>query len=576
MSPGPGPSSARDPQPPDPQPSEPQPGDATAGVPGAAAPGPGAGAPEPDRPGTGEATPRPAGGDTPGSTPSSTPGDPSGDTATGGDAAEARENAHEARREEAQETARVSTFGSLKIRNYRIFFAGAVVSNTGTWMQRIAQDWLVHTLTGSAAAVGATIALQFLPMLLFGLYGGVLADRLDKRKLLICTQSAMGLTGLTLAALTLSGNVEVGHVYLLAFVLGVVTVLDNPARQTFVSDMVGPALLRNAVSLNSANFQTARIVGPAVAGVLITAVGSGYAFLFNGLSFIAPVTGLLLMRVADLNPAERSPRAKGQLRAGLRYVGARPELLWPIVLVGFIGSFGFNFPIWVVAFTDRIFDAGAGTYGLLNALMAVGSLTGALIAARWGTSRTRWTVASAGLFGTLLMVLAGAPSIWVFAAVLIPTGLVGMTFMITGNTSLQLASDPGMRGRVISLYMMVFLGGTPFGGPLMGWLTDSYGPRVALLLGGAICASAALGVAAMLGRVGGLRLQLRLRRGSPLIAFVPRKPVADTATATAASEASPEERAPKDGTANGTTAVPSADGAAEGPDSPARRVGARS
>lgn len=559
MSPGTGPSSAPDPsQHPNRTPA------AHRGTPeGTAADAPAARAPE-------------AGAPAPGAAAAAAPDD--GTTGAGGgdpDGPEerAREAAHASREREAAETAKVGTFASLKIHNYRIFFMGAVVSNTGTWMQRIAQDWLVHTLTGSAAAVGMTIALQFLPMLLFGLYGGVLADRVDKRKLLICTQASMGVTGLVLAALTLSGNVEVAHVYALAFILGVVTVLDNPARQTFVSDMVGPGLLRNAVSLNSANFQTARIVGPAVAGVLITAVGSGYAFLFNGLSFIAPVVGLLLMRTADLNPAERAPRSKGQLREGLRYVGSRPELLWPIVLVGFIGSFGFNFPIWVVAFTDRIFDAGAGTYGVLNALMAVGSLTGALIAARWGASRTRWTVASAGLFGTLLMVLAGAPTLWVFGALLIPTGLVGMTFMISGNTSLQLASDPAMRGRVISLYMMVFLGGTPFGGPLMGWLTDSYGPRVALVLAGAICATAALGVAMALGRVGGLRLQVRLRRGEPLLAFVPRRPVKDPEAADAAvSDASTVPAGDGTGSPGGApatdpaTAAPATDPATAGTD----------
>lgn len=202
-------------------------------------------------------------------------------------------------------------FSSLKIRNYRLFATGQVVSNTGTWMQRIAQDWLVLSLTGSASAVGITVALQFLPMLLFGLYGGVLADRLPKRQLLVATQSAMALTGLALAALTLSGHVQVWHVYLTAFLLGLVTVVDNPARQSFVAEMVGPEQLSNAVSLNSANFQSARLVGPAVAGVLITAVGSGYAFLLNGLSFIAPLAGLLLMRTGELHKIERAPRSRG-------------------------------------------------------------------------------------------------------------------------------------------------------------------------------------------------------------------------------------------------------------------------
>lgn len=284
---------------------------------------------------------------------------------------------------------RVSMFRSLRVRNYRLFFVGQVVSNIGTWMQRIAQDWLVLSLTGSSTAVGVTMALQFLPMLLFGLYGGVLVDRFPKRRLLFVTQTSMALTGLALAVLTLSGHVQVWHVYVAAFAVGMATVVDNPARQSFVSEMVGPEHLQNAVSLNSANFQSARLVGPAVAGVLITTVGTGWAFLYNGLSFAAPLTGLLLMRTRDLNPVRRAPRAKGQLREGLRYVAGRPELLWPIVLVGFIGTFGFNFPVWLSAYADDVFHADAGSYSLFNTLMAVGSVSGALLAARRGTARLR-------------------------------------------------------------------------------------------------------------------------------------------------------------------------------------------
>lgn len=216
-------------------------------------------------------------------------------------------------------------FRSLRVRNYRLFATGQVVSNTGTWMQRIAQDWLVVSITGSSAAVGITTALQFLPMLLFGLYGGVIADRVSKRKLLLVTQASMGLTGLVLAVLTLSGNVAVWHVYLMAFVLGLITVVDNPARQAFVVEMVGPDDLRNAVSLNSANFQSARLIGPAVAGALITSLGSGWAFLLNGLSFLAPLAGLLLMRTRELHKVDRAPRGKGQLREGVRYVAGHPS-----------------------------------------------------------------------------------------------------------------------------------------------------------------------------------------------------------------------------------------------------------
>ncbi|WP_406183392.1 MFS transporter [Streptomyces sp. NBC_01006] len=408
-------------------------------------------------------------------------------------------------------------FSSLKIRNYRLFATGQAVSNTGTWMQRIAQDWLVLSLTGSASAVGITIALQFLPMMVFGLYGGVLADRLPKRPLLIATQTLMGLTGVALAALTLAGHVQVWHVYLAAFLLGLVTVVDNPARQTFVSEMVGKEQLANAVSLNSANFQSARLVGPAIAGVLITAVGVGWAFLLNGLSFAAPVAGLLLMRTRELHPVEPRPRAKGQLREGLRYVAGRPELIWPIVLVGFIGTFGFNFPIWLSAFVSDVFHGDAGTYGLFNTLIAAGSLAGALLAARRGHSRLRLLVAAAVLFSVLEVVTAFAPGFWLFAALLVPIGMFGLTVNVTANASVQMATDPEMRGRVMALYMMVFTGGTPIGAPVVGWVTDTYGARVGMAAGGLVSLAAAATIAVILSRVGNLRLSVS-RNG---VTFVP-------------------------------------------------------
>ncbi|MFF5448151.1 MFS transporter [Streptomyces sp. NPDC012888] len=410
-----------------------------------------------------------------------------------------------------------SMFASLRIRNYRLFATGQVVSNTGTWMQRIAQDWLVLSLTGSASAVGITIALQFLPMLLFGLYGGVLADRLPKRPLLVATQSAMGLTGVALAVLTLTGHVEVWHVYLTALLLGLVTVVDNPARQSFVSEMVGPAQLANAVSLNSANFQSARLVGPAVAGVLITAVGSGWAFLLNGLSFAAPVAGLLLMRTSELHRTAVQPRSKGQLREGLRYVSRHPELVWPIVLVGFIGTFGFNFPIWLTAFADDVFHGDAGTYGLFNTLIAAGSLAGALLAARRGRHRLRLLVAAAALFGVLELATAFAPGFWLFAALLVPIGMFGLTVNVVANSSVQMATDPEMRGRVMALYMMVFTGGTPVGAPLVGWVTDHFGARVGMASGGLVSLAAALAIGLVLSRVGNLKVRVS-RHG---VAFVP-------------------------------------------------------
>ncbi|WP_329273428.1 MFS transporter [Streptomyces sp. NBC_01451] len=414
-------------------------------------------------------------------------------------------------------------FGSLKVRNYRLFFLGQVVSNIGTWMQRIAQDWLVLSLTGSSTAVGITTALQFLPMLLFGLYGGVLVDRLPKRPTLLVTQAMMAVTGLALAVLTLTGDVEVWHVYLAAFAVGLATVVDNPARQSFVSEMVEPDQLQNAVSLNSANFQSARLVGPAVAGVMITGVGTGWAFLFNGLSFVAPIAALLLMRGRELRAVERAPRAKGQLREGLHYVAGRPELIWPIVLIGFIGTFGFNFPVVLSAYADDVFHAGAGAYSFFNTLMAVGSLAGALLAARRGTARLRVLVAAAVAFGALEIVAAVAPSLWLFALLMVPIGIAGLTVNVTANTAVQMATDPAMRGRVMALFMMVFMGGTPLGAPVVGWITDAYGPRVGLAFGGIVATAAALTVGLVLARVGGLKVSAVWNSGHPRVSLVKRR-----------------------------------------------------
>ncbi|MFD0148470.1 MFS transporter [Streptomyces sp. NPDC055721] len=424
---------------------------------------------------------------------------------------------------------RGETFSSLRIRNYRLFFTGAIVSNTGTWMARITQDWLVLSLTGSAAAVGITTALQFLPMLLFGLYGGVIADRYPKRNLLLVSQAALGLCGLALAVLTLSGSVQVWHVYLIAFLLGMVTVVDNPARQAYVAEMVGPAQLRNAVSLNSANFQSARLIGPAVAGVLIAGVGSGWAFLLNGLSFLAPLVSLLLMRTSELHKVERAPRGKGQLREGLRYVAGRPDLIWPIALVGFVGTFGFNFPIWLTAFSEEVFHVGAGTYGFLNTLMAAGSLVGALAAARRGSTRLRMLVIAAAVFGVLEIAAALSPAFWLFALLLVPIGMIGLTINVTANSAVQMATDPAMRGRVMSLYMMVFAGGTPIGAPLLGWVTDTYGARVGFATGGVISLLAAGVIGLVLAKVGGLKVALGWRHGHPQVRFVARERLATAA-----------------------------------------------
>ncbi|XCM84080.1 MFS transporter [Kitasatospora sp. HUAS MG31] len=418
-------------------------------------------------------------------------------------------------------------FSSLRIRNYRYYFVGQVVSNTGTWMQRIAQDWLVLSLTGSPFAVGVTTAMQFLPMLLLGLWGGVLADRLPKRRLLVATQGAMGLLAAGLAVLTVTGTVTAGYVYLFALLLGLVTVVDNPTRQAFVSEMVPARQLANAVSLNAANFQTARLVGPAVAGLLIAAVGSGWAFAVNALSFAAVIGGLLAMRESELRPTEPVAREKGQLREGLRYVKERPELLWPMVLAGFIGTFGFNFPTLLSGFAYDTFHVGAGQYGLLNTAMAVGSLAGALLAARRGAPRLRRLVGAALAFGTLEVVAAFAPGYWTFAVLLTLIGVFGLTFNTSVNSALQLATDPEVRGRVMGLLVLVFTGGTPIGAPLVGWVTDLYGPRIGLLACGLVAATAAAVIGLVLARAADLKVRVDLHRGrrGRVFAVVPRTTV---------------------------------------------------
>jgi len=403
--------------------------------------------------------------------------------------------------------ATAGTFSSLRNRNFRLFAAGQTVSNTGTWMQRIAQDWLVLKLTGSTTALGITTGLQFLPMLLFGLWGGVLADRYPKRRLLIGTQTAMGLLAAVMAVLVLTDSVRVWHVWALAFGLGLATVVDNPARQSFVIEMVGREDLPNAVSLNSANFQLARIVGPAVGGVLIGAIGTGWVFVVNAISYLGVLLGLMAMREAELRSMPIVSREKGQLREGLRYVRGKPELLVAIALVGFIGTFGYNFAVTLAAFSSDVFHAGPGSFGLLNTVFAVGSLAGALLAARRGRTRMRVLVAAAIAFGLLEAVAALMPGYWSFALMLVPIGMAGLTFNTAANSTVQLACDPVMRGRVMGIYMLVFMGGTPIGGPLTGWLAESFGPRAGLFMGGLISLAAALVVAVLLARHAGVRLR---------------------------------------------------------------------
>jgi MFS family permease len=384
------------------------------------------------------------------------------------------------------------TFHSLRRRNYRYYASGALVTNVGTWMQRIAQDWLVLQLTaGSATALGITTGLQFLPMLLFGMFGGVIADRFPKRRVLAVTNTFMATTALILGVLVLTGWVQVWHVYVLAFSLGLGTAIDNPARQSFVVEIVGREDLPNAVGLNSASFNLARIMGPAAAGFLIAAFGgdatsTGPVFLINALSYGAMIIALRTMNGADLRPSPRTLRGSGQLREGVRYVLARKDLSLVLVIVFFAGTFGLNFQIFTALMATQVFERGADDYGLLGSILAIGSLSGSLLAARRGRPRIRLLVGAAIAFGLFVMAAGLMPSYWVFAVSLIPVGFFALTLITSANATMQLGVDPLMRGRVMALYMVVFFGGTPIGAPIVGLLAETFGARSALLAGGAI------------------------------------------------------------------------------------------
>jgi MFS family permease len=387
-----------------------------------------------------------------------------------------------------------STFSSLRTRNFRLFASGQLVSYTGAWVQRIAQDWLVLSITGSPTAVGITTALQFLPTLLFGLVGGAIADRYPKRRVLLATQVGMSAMAAALAVLTLSHQVQVWHVFLIAFGLGTVTAVENPTRQSFVNEMVGPDQLRNAISINASVFQLGALLGPAISGVLINAVGSGYAFTINALSYTASTTALLMMRERELNAPP--PAARGaRLRDGLRYVARHREVLWPTVLAGVFGMFSINLPVTLAAYAKSVFHSGASGYGLLSSVVAFGSLTGALISARRPRTRLRTLVTIAGMLAGVQMIAALAPGEWTYCIALLPVGAATLLFLTAANSTVQLAADDSIRGRVMGVYLLVFIGSGALGGPLLGWFDENLGPRTGMLLGGAIPAVATVLVA---------------------------------------------------------------------------------
>ncbi|MFC6154267.1 MFS transporter [Nocardioides yefusunii] len=385
------------------------------------------------------------------------------------------------------------TFKSLSNPNYRLYAAGGVVSNLGTWMQRIAQDWLVLQLaTDGAVALGMVTGLQFLPALLLSPFAGIVADRVPKRRLLQLTNIGMAVPAIVLGLLAVTGHAQVWHIYVLALVLGVASAFDAPARHSFVSEMVAEEDLTNAVSLNSASFNVARLVGPALAGVLIAGLGgtaeaTGWVILLNAVSYVAPVLALQRMDERRLDvPAPSTARGLDALQEALVYVRRRPDLMLVLAVVFMAGTFGMNFQMTSALMATEVFGKGAGEYGALSTFLAVGSLTGALLAARRSRSNVKRVTVAALVFGALVVVAGLAPSYLTFALLCPVMGFASLTMATSANSYTTVATDPGVRGRVMSLYLMVFMGGTPIGAPLLGWVGEVWGARWTLLLGGSV------------------------------------------------------------------------------------------
>jgi MFS family permease len=390
------------------------------------------------------------------------------------------------------------TFRSMSVRNFRLYFVGQFVSATGTWMQVIAQIWLVLRLTNSGIALGVTTALQFAPMLVAGAWGGVVADRVDKRRLLVVTQVASGVLALLLGTVTALGIVELWMIYSLAFLLGCVTALDNPARRAFVVEMVGGEHVSNAVSLSSALFTSARIFGPAIAGIVIGAAGVSWCFFANAASYAAAIVAFAMMRSNEFFAVEPVPRARGQLRAGLRYAWSTPAVRLTLLMTAVIGTLAFNSQVVLALLARDTFAGGASTYGTLFAVLSVGAVIGALVAAHQAAATRRFLLLAAAAYGAFLLLAAAAPTLPVELVVLVPTGAAGVAFVAMANGVLQTHTDPVMRGRVMALFSVAFLGSTPIGGPIVGWVSELWGARAGLALGG-VAALAAAGLAGRLG-----------------------------------------------------------------------------
>ncbi|HEY6398778.1 MAG TPA: MFS transporter [Solirubrobacteraceae bacterium] len=383
------------------------------------------------------------------------------------------------------------TFAALSVPNFRRYFAGQAISMTGTWMQMTAQAWLVLTLTHSSTALGVVIALQTLPVLLLAPYGGVIADRVDKRRVMIALQAAMGIQALVLGLLTVTGSVRVWEVGALAVLLGVNNAFENPSRQSFMLEMVGPVHLRNAITLNSVLVNLARTIGPAIAGILIAAVGEGVCFLANAASFIAVVGSLATMDRSAIAQATPAPRARGQLREGLRYVRSTPELAVPLLMMAAVGALAYEFQVSLPVMASQGLHAGATGFGFMTAAMGVGAVAGGLVVAAKGRTGMGPLVLACSAFGLAMMLAALAPSLPLELVALALTGAASISFMSTGNSTLQLTAEPGMRGRVMALWFVAFQGSTPIGGPIVGWVMALLGARAGLGLGAVACIAVA-------------------------------------------------------------------------------------
>ena len=375
-------------------------------------------------------------------------------------------------------------FASLKVPNYRLYATGQIVSTTAQGMQRIAQDWIVLQLSGNVADVGITVALQFAPMLVFGLYGGVIADRYPKRRILQATQTLSAVLAGAMAALIFTGSLQVWMIWCIAFIGGFGTLVDNPARQSFVSEVVGPSLLRNALSLNSSTFQLGALIGPAIGGILLSAIGGGWSFGVNALACLGTVFALSRMDASKLRPAPKAPRRKGQLREGLEYAARKDEILFTLIVLTSVALFVYTLPVLLTAFADHVYHVGSSGYGIFNALVALGALSGALLSNLRATVTLRTVIVGAIVLGIVQSLAGLAPQITIFGVLLVAAGMSQLLYFIASNSLVQMSTNIAIRGRVMGVFVLIQLGGQSIGGPLMGWIVDNFGPHVGMTVSG--------------------------------------------------------------------------------------------